>query len=200
METVTACPICGLLQCIPELAPGAIAECGRCGSVLSARKVNSIERTLAFALAALILYLPANIFPIMRMEWYGAHSENTVWQGCVRLWEDHEWLVAGVVFLASIVIPLLKLTGLLFLAGGKRFAPGRWQREQLWIYHFLEVIGPWAMLDVFLLSILVALVKMGQLVTILPGPGLLAFTAVVVLTILATASFDPRSIWDNKKP
>lgn len=199
METVTACQICGLLQWIPGLTPGTIAECERCGSTLRARKVNSIERTLAFTLAALILYLPANIFPILRMEWYGAYSENTVWQGCVRLWEDREWLVAGVVFLASMVIPLLKLIGLLFLVASKRFGLGRWHEARLRIYRFLDVIGPWAMLDVFLLSILVALVKLGQLATILPGPGLLAFTAVVVLTILATASFDPRSIWDETR-
>ncbi|HYP68355.1 MAG TPA: paraquat-inducible protein A [Thiobacillaceae bacterium] len=199
MDALTACPICGLLQRIPGLAPGAIAECVRCGSELRERKVNSIERTLAFTLAALILYLPANIFPILRMVWYGAYSENTVWQGCVRLWEDREWLVAGVVFLASIVIPLFKLIGLLFLVASKRFGPGHWQQQRLRIYRLLDVIGPWAMLDVFLLSILVALVKLGQLVTILPGPGLLAFTAVVVLTILATASFDPRLIWDETR-
>lgn len=199
METVTACPICGLLQCIPGLAPGAIAECERCGSVLRERKINSIERTFAFTLAALILYLPANIFPILRMEWYGAYSENTVWQGCVRLWDDREWLVAGVVFLASMVIPLLKLVGLLFLVASKRFGPERWQQLRLRIYRVLDAIGPWAMLDVFLLSILVALVKMGQLVTILPGPGLLAFTAMVVLTILATTSFDPRAIWGEAR-
>jgi paraquat-inducible protein A len=133
------------------------------------------------------------------MEWYGAYSENTVWQGCVRLWDDREWLVAGVVFLASMVIPLLKLVGLLFLVASKKFGLERWQQLRLRIYRFLDAIGPWAMLDVFLLSILVALVKMGQLVTILPGPGLLAFTAMVVLTILATTSFDPRAIWDEAR-
>jgi paraquat-inducible protein A len=199
METITTCPTCGLVQRIPGLAPDAIAECGRCGSSLRQRKVNSLERTLAFTLAALILYLPANIYPILRMEWYGAYSENTIWQGCVRLWEDREWLVATVVFLASIVIPLLKLLGLFFLVAGRRFKLTRWQQERFRIYRFLDVIGPWAMLDVFLLSILVALVKLGQLATILPGPGLLAFTAVVVLTIMATASFDPHSIWNETK-
>ena len=196
MQTITTCPFCGLVQTIPGLAPNAVAECGRCGSTLIRNKAYSIERTLAFSLAALILYIPANIYPILRMEWYGAYSENTVWEGCVRLWEDREWLVASVVFLASIVIPLLKLLGLFFLAAGMKFRLARWQQERFRIYRVLDVIGPWAMLDVFLLSILVALVKMGQLVTILPGAGLLAFTAMVIFTILATASFDPHSIWN----
>jgi paraquat-inducible protein A len=97
------------------------------------------------------------------------------------------------------VIPLLKLVGLLFLVASKRFGPERGQQLRLRIYRVLDAIGPWAMLDVFLLSILVALVKMGQLVTILPGPGLLAFTAMVVLTILATTSFDPRAIWGEAR-
>lgn len=103
--------------------------------------------------------------------------------------------MAAIVFLASIAIPLLKLLGLFFLVASRRFHLVRGQREQTWVYRFIDVIGPWTMLDVFLLSVLVALVKLGQLATVLPGPGLLAFAAVVVLTILATASFDPHQIW-----
>src|SRR5512143_1176872 len=197
MEELVACPVCGLVQHAPALAPDSIATCSRCGSLLREHKANSLQRTLAFTLAALILYVPANIYPILRMEWYGAYSENTVWQGCQKLFEDGQWLVAGIVFLASIMIPLLKLLGLFFLVASRRLHLRRWQREQTWVYRFIDVIGPWAMLDVFLLSVLVALVKLGQLATVLPGPGLLAFTAVVVLTILATSSFDPRLIWDD---
>jgi paraquat-inducible protein A len=156
-----------------------------------------LSRTAAYSLAALILYIPANIYPILRMDLYGAHTENTVWEGSKALFEKGEILVATIVFLASMVIPFLKLLGLFYLVVTTRFRSGRRRSERTWIYRALDVIGPWAMLDVFLLAMLVALVKLGELATVLPGRGLLAFTAVVVLTILATASFDPALIWDE---
>ena len=184
------------MQRVEALPPGMVAECFRCGSVIRRRKIDSLGRTAAFSLAALIFYLPANLYPILSMEFYGAYSENTVWDGCVRLFQDGQWLVAVVVFLASLLVPLFKLLGLFFLVATARFGAVRWRRERIWIYRTIEVIGPWAMLDVFLLSVLVALVKLGKIATVLPGPGLLAFTAVVVLTILASASFDPQLIWE----
>lgn len=155
-------PVCSLVQHAPEHEPGTLAVCSRCGARLRDRKEHGLEYTLAFTLAALILYVPANLYPILRMEWYGAYSENTVWQGCQKLFEDGQWLVAAIVFLASIVIPLLKLLGLFFLVASRRFHLVRWQREQTWVYRFIDVIGPWAMLDVFLLSVLVTLVKLGN--------------------------------------
>jgi paraquat-inducible protein A len=197
METIIACETCGLVQRMEELQPGTAAECGRCGSIIAERKVNSIGRTAAFSLAALILYVPANIYPILRMNYYGAYSENTVWNGCVKLFEDGQWLVAVIVFLASIVIPLFKLLALFYLVVTAKFKSTRRRSERTWIFKTIEVIGPWAMLDVFLLSVLVALVKLGEIATVVPGPGLLAFTAVVVLTILASASFDTKLIWDE---
>jgi paraquat-inducible protein A len=106
--------------------------------------------------------------------------------------------VALIVFLASIAIPLLKLAGLLSLVVAARFNLGRGLRSRTRLYRLIDVVGPWAMLDVFLLAVLVALVKLGQIATILPGPGLIAFTAVVVLTLFASASFDPRLIWEQR--
>jgi paraquat-inducible protein A len=174
--------------------------CSRCGSIVDRPTRNSLRRTGALALAALILYIPANIYPILHMDLYGAHSENTVWQGCLTLFRQGEQLVAVIVFLASIVIPFLKLLGLFYLVLTTRFRSRRRRRARTRIYRLIDVIGPWAMLDVFLLSILVGLVKLGQLATVRPGPGLLPFTAVVVLTILASVSFDPALIWDDAKP
>ncbi len=139
----------------------------------------------------------SNIYPILRMDYYGAYSESTVWDGCVKLFQDGQWLVAVIVFLASILIPLFKLLGLFFLVVMTKVKSSRWRQERTWIYKIIDVIGPWAMLDVFLLAVLVALVKLEQLATVLPGPGLLAFTAMVVLTVLASASFDPKLIWDE---
>ncbi len=197
MPEVIVCRSCELPVEVPRLPRGRRAVCPRCGSKVSERKPNSLHRTAAFSLAALVLYVPANIYPILRMEFYGAYSESTVWDGCVKLFQDGMWFIALIVFLASIVIPLLKLLGLFLLVVTAKSM--RWQRERTFIYKFIEIIGPWAMLDVFLLAVLVSIVKLEQLATILPGPGIIAFACVVVLTILASMSFDPRLIWDEPK-
>jgi paraquat-inducible protein A len=196
-QTVLACGLCGQLQQVAILEPGMALECCRCGAVIRERRRRSLATPAALALAALILYVPANLYPILRMEWYGAYTESTVWDGVVSLAKGHQWFVAVIVFLASIVIPLLKLAGLFFLTITTRIGTRRWLRARTQIYRFIDVIGPWAMLDVFLLAILVALVKLGQFATILPGRGLVAFSCVVVLTILASASFDPRLMWEK---
>lgn len=195
---VVGCSTCGLVQQVDPLPPGKRAECPRCGATVSEGPKGSLELTAALAIAALILYVPANIYPIMRMHFHGAYSESTVWDGVVSLANSNQWFVALIVFLASIVIPVLKLAGLLFLVISARFRVGRRLRDRTRIYKFIDVIGPWAMLDVFLLAVLVALVKLGSIATILPGPGLIAFSAVVVLTMLASASFDPKMIWQAK--
>jgi paraquat-inducible protein A len=193
-----SCNTCGLLQQLDPLPPRRVAECARCGSRLAEGRHGSLELTAALALAALVLYVPANLYPIMRMHFHGAYTESTVWDGVVKLADMGQWFVAIVVFLASIVVPVMKLSGLLYLVATIRFRIGRRLRDRTRIYRFIDVIGPWAMLDVFLLAALVGLVQLGQLATVLPGPGLIAFSAVVVLTMLATASFDPRSIWRER--
>jgi paraquat-inducible protein A len=134
----------------------------------------------------------------MRMHFYGAYSETTVWDGVVGLAQHDQWFVAAIVFLASIAIPLVKLGVLLYLVASTALHGRRGLRERTRIYRFVDIVGPWAMLDVFLLAALVGLVQLGQLATVLPGPGLIAFAAVVVLTMLATASFDPKTIWRER--
>jgi len=195
---VLSCPTCSLTLEVEPPARGQRAECPRCGSTVSEGPHGSLQATAALAVAALILYIPANIYPILRMHFYGAYSESTVWDGVVSLAQSSQYFVALIVFLASIAVPIIKLAGLLYLVASARFGLGRRLRSRTRIYRFIDVVGPWAMLDVFLLAILVALVKLGQIATILPGPGLIAFTAVVVLTMLASASFDPRAIWDPR--
>jgi len=195
---VLSCPTCGLTLEVERPARGQRAECPRCGSTVSRGPHGSLQVTAALAVAALILYVPANIYPILRMHFYGAYSESTVWDGVVSLAQSGQYFVALIVFLASIAVPILKLTGLLYLVITARFGLGQRLRDRTRLYRFIDVVGPWAMLDVFLLAILVALVKLGQIAIILPGPGLVAFTAVVVLTMLASASFDPRAIWEHR--
>lgn len=195
MAEVISCRSCDLFVRTAPVAPGTRAVCPRCGSKISERKPNSLHRTAAFSIAALVLYVPANIYPILRMDFYGAYSESTVWDGCIKLFRDGMWFIATIVFLASIVIPLCKLLGLFFLVVTAKSM--RWKQERTTLYKFIHIVGPWAMLDVFLLAVLVSIVKLEQLATVLPGPGLAAFASVVILTILASMSFDPRLIWDK---
>jgi paraquat-inducible protein A len=198
-ETIVSCGTCGLAQAVETLSPGTAAECVRCGSFVAARRsTRSLEVTAALSLAALILYVPANIYPIMKMHLHGAYSESTVWDGIVMLMEHQQWFVAIIVFLASMVIPLVKLAGLFSLVITARLGWGRRLRSRTQLYKFIDAIGPWAMLDVFLLAVLVALVKLSTWAKIIPGPGLIAFTAVVVLTMLASAAFDPKLIWERR--
>jgi len=198
MQIAVSCTTCGLVQRMQALAPETVAACHRCGSIINTRGHGSLERTAALSLAALIFLVPANAYPILRMNFHGAYSENTVWDGCVKLFQQDQWLVAAIVFLASIAIPFAKLLALFYLVVTTKLESLRRRPERTWLHRFIEVIGPWAMLDVFLLAVLVALVKLDQIATVLPGPGLFAFTAVVVLTILASASFDPKLIWEKE--
>src|SRR5215470_18451101 len=163
------CEICGLPQHLPDLEPGMIADCARCGSRLGRGNRNSLMWTAAFSLAALMFYLPANLYPILRLEWYGTHSENTALDGAITLFRQGQPAIAIVVFLASIAVPILKLLALFYLAATVKLRSAAWQRQRVWIFRTLELIGPWAMLDVFVMSVLVALVKLGELATVVPG-------------------------------
>lgn len=195
VEDVVACPVCGLPQRVARGQSG-VHECVRCGAFLGrAPERDSLHLTGALTLAALVLYVPANLYPILKMYWSGAYSESTVWDGVVSLAKSNQWFVAAVVFLASIAIPLVKLMTLFYLVVSAQLRSRALPRLRTRLWRFVDVVGPWAMLDVFLLAVLVALVKLGTLATVLPGPGLIAFCAVVVLTILASSTFDPRLIW-----
>ena len=189
--------MCGLVQRLPEVPPGASTECARCGSRLTVDHGGRLARTAAFSLAALMFYLPANLYPILRLDWYGIHSETTAWDGAISLYRQNQPVIATIVFLASIVVPFLKLLALFYLVATVRFGSRVGRRHRTWVFRALEYIGPWAMLDVFVVSVLVALVKLGELATVLPGRGLFSFAAVAVLTLLASASFDRRLIWES---
>jgi len=192
--SIIACPLCDLLQRARHIPTGYFARCCRCGAVLYRRKTNSVNRTLALVIAGIILYIPANIYPIMTFIYLGQSQTTTIWSGVKQLYVSGMWPIATLVLCASIVIPLLKLIGLAYLCLSLKWGWRKKDRTQL--YQIIDVVGRWAMLDVFLLSILVATVKLGQIATIIPGPGSLSFAAVVVLTMLATIFFDPRLIWE----
>lgn len=194
---VIACPLCDLLQRSRYLPVGYFARCCRCGAVLYKRKPNSINRTLALVIAAVILYIPANVYPIMTFTYLGLAQTTTIWSGVKQLYHSGMWPIATLVLCASIVIPLLKLIGLGYLCISLKW--GWRKRDRTQLYQVIDVIGRWAMLDVFLLSILVAIVKLGQIATVIPGPGSISFATVVVLTMFATVCFAPRLIWEPQE-
>jgi paraquat-inducible protein A len=197
MASILACRICGQVHAMEPLAEGMVANCSRCGSMMEKKTHSSLHMTAAFSLAALILYFPANIFPILHMEVYGAVSDNTAWSGMQTLFQEGDYPIGVIVFLASILIPFLKLVGLFFLVVAVKFRWPRGKLQRVWMYRVIDAVGRWAMLDVFVVAILVSLVKLEKLATVIAGPGLLAFGGVVVCTILASQSFDPQLVWND---
>jgi paraquat-inducible protein A len=188
-----ACHSCGLLSMPRGEAP---PHCPRCGSALHRRKPNSIARTWAFVISAAVLYIPANYFPVLTVIQLGAGAPSTILGGVRELIDAHQWPLAALVFTASIAIPLLKLAGLGAMLLCTQFGARGWLRERTHLFAFVEFIGRWSMIDIFMESLLGALVQFGALVTIDPGLGAIAFCAVVILTMLAAETFDPRLMWD----
>lgn len=170
--------------------------CPRCGATLHRRKTDSLGRTWAFLLAAFILYIPANVLPIMVTQSILGTQEDTIMSGVIYLWVTGSHLLAIVVLIASIVVPLLKMMILTFLLLSVHFRSTWRLRQQTRLYTLVELIGRWSMLDIFVVALLAALVRAGALATVIPGSGAAAFGMVVVLTMLASLSFDPRLLWD----
>lgn len=187
-----SCHTCGLVQTLDH----PHAHCARCGSALHFRTPNSLMRTWALLLAAAILYIPANLLPIMRTASIVGSQEDTIMSGVIYFWVSGDWPLAVVVFVASILVPMLKLGVLLILviSAQRRTAWRPQQRTRL--FRIVERIGRWSMLDIFVVTLTVALVHFRSLAVITAGPGALAFGSVVILTMLASMQFDPRLIWD----
>ncbi|MFT7486874.1 MAG: paraquat-inducible protein A [Candidatus Paceibacteria bacterium] len=190
---VKACPTCGLVQCVPSLSDSQRARCIRCRAIVlcGSRLADGNQRTIAAALAALLLYPLAIGLPIMRLEQLGHSTEASVFGGSVGLLEHGELLVGGLVFVCSVLLPFIKLVVLLWLCSSQRLAA----RHRASFYHAIEAAGRWGMLDVLLVAVIVAWVKIGDLVEVTAGPGALAFGVMVVLSLMASASFDSHSLW-----
>jgi paraquat-inducible protein A len=166
---------------------------------LHQRKPNSIARTWALVLAALIFYIPANVLPITMTTSMGKVQADTIMSGVIYFMKTGSWGIALVIFIASIFVPLLKLLILSYLLISVQRKSNWRPRDRTRLYRITEVIGRWSMLDIFVITILVALVKLGALAAIEAGPAAIFFAAVVVITIFAAMSFDPRLIWDERK-
>lgn len=186
-----ACVACGEVS---HAVPGA--SCPVCAAKLEPRKPDSLARTSAFLIAAAVLYIPANIYPILTYTRLARGLPSTILGGVEELIEAQMWPLALLVFVASICVPMLKLCGIALLLVTTRFGSAWRLRDRTRLYRIVDVIGRWSMIDVFMLAILVALVQNGQIATVVPGLGAVCFAAVVVLTMLASSSFDPRLMWD----
>ncbi len=182
------CHSCGRVE------PERLERCPRCGAPLHLRKPESLQRTLAFAFAATILYIPANLLPVLRLDGITGAQQNTIVGGVIQFWQSEDYPVAIIIFVASVMIPILKLISIAALCFASR--SGDRPQAMTKLYRVTEFIGRWSMVDVFVVAILVAVVQLGSVMSIHPGPGAVSFAAVVILTIFAAGSFDPRLIWD----
>jgi paraquat-inducible protein A len=193
---LASCEVCEALVRFKEPAPGETCLCPRCEFPVELRKPNSIARTWALVLAAFVMYIPANLFAMMVIKQGGQSESDNILGGVITMINAGWYPVAILIFIASITVPLAKLvslTGLLISVHLK----SHWNpRERAVLYRVVEVIGRWSMLDVFVLMLLIGLVQLGNLMTIEVGRAGTYFAAVVVLTILAARSFDPRLVWD----
>jgi paraquat-inducible protein A len=186
------CETCGRVSRPSAADP----RCPRCGSRLHPRRPNSVQRTWALVIAATILYVPANYFPVLSIVQLGAGQPSTILGGVEELITAREYPLAALVFFASIAVPLLKLVGLTIMLIATQAGRAGWLRDRIRLYHVIRFIGRWSMIDIFMESLLGALVAFGAVITIQPGTGALAFCAVVVLTMFAAETFEPRLMWD----
>ena len=194
-QSIASCEACNLAHQISTTDD--VLKCTRCGSRIHLRKPNSIHRTWALVITAYVLIIPANLMPVMATGSLFGTENDTIFGGVLYLWESDSQLLAIILFCASIVIPFAKLFSLTFLLISV-------QRHSAWnpvfrakLYRIVEFVGRWSMIDVYVATMLTALVQFGSLMSIRAGAGAIAFALVVVITIFAAKSFDPRLIWDN---
>ncbi len=189
----------GLATChtCAKLASAVHHECPRCGAPLHVRMTDSLQRCMALVVAAAILYVPANVLPIMTTDQLGVSEPSTIIGGVVLLWHHGSYPIAAVIFIASVMVPMGKLFALVYLCWSVSRGHQAGPRQRTVMYRVTEFVGRWSMVDVFVVAILVALIQLGGLLVIRPGAAALAFSGVVIVTMIAAESFDPRLIWDR---
>lgn len=195
--SMVGCHTCGLV-CEHSATPGHAVLCPRCGSALHQRRPNAIARGWALLLAAVICYIPANLLPVMHTSLLGRGSSSTIMEGAVEFWTSGSYGIALVIFTASVAVPCAKflILGLLLATAQRR---SRWAtRERAKLYRLVEFVGYWSMLDVVVVGVVAALVQFQGLTDISPRVGIFFFGMVVIFTMLAAMSFDPRHIWDGE--
>ena len=190
-----SCEGCGLLS--RPLSADGEGRCPRCDEELSFRKPASFQRTWAYLLAAAICYIPANLLPVLTTTTAAGAESDTIMQGVVLLWSPTGWPLSLIVLVASIMIPSAKILALMYLLITTQRGSVENNEQRIRLYRMIEFIGRWSMVDVFVDTFTAALIQLQPLMSVEPGPGLVFFAAVVVFTMLAVESFDPRLIWDS---
>jgi len=197
-EGLQGCEACGLLsRPAPGSHEGHCPRCPRCDAELSFRKPASLQRTWAFLIGAAICYIPANLLPVLTTTTAAGTESDTILQGVVLLWSPTGWPLSLIVLIASIMIPIGKIVALAFLLITVQRGSIKNNRQRVRLYRMVEFIGRWSMVDVFVDTFTASLVQLQPLMAVEPSAGLVFFAAVVVLTMLAAESFDPRLIWDS---
>lgn len=193
---LVSCHDCHLLSRIPKSSSHKVVCCPRCGEELHQRKPNSIARTWALVIAAMVFYIPANVLPMTVTTALGNAQADTIMSGVIYFIQSGSFAIAAVIFIASVFVPFLKFAILIYLLLSVQFKSIKRPKDRTRLYRFTEAIGRWSMLDIYVVTILVALVKLDFLADIAAGPAAIYFAAVVVTTMIAAESFDPRLIWD----
>lgn len=192
-----ACHCCGLLQQVPSVPEGHRATCHRCETTIwvPSRRFHSNAWAGSAAWAALVLFLPAITLPVLEIERFGHTNRSSIWHGSLSLLGQGELFVGGVVFVCSVVIPLLKIAGLVLIARDESWLS---HRHRATTYRLIEWTGRWGMVDVLLVACLVAFLKLGDIVSVTPGPGVFVFAGMVLLSLAASALFDPHVTWSSE--
>lgn len=193
-QALCSCHVCSLVSRVEQ--ESLPAHCPRCGASLHFRKPGSLSRCWALLIAAYILYIPANLLTIMETGSLFKYRKDTIISGVVELWKTGFWVIAIIVFIASVTIPLFKLISITLLLVSVQRRSTWLPRQRTSLYRLVELVGRWSMLDIYVVALLASLVQFGSIATVKAGPGAVAFGAVVVLTMLASMQFDPRLIWD----
>ncbi|MBB5349990.1 paraquat-inducible protein A [Haloferula luteola] len=198
-QGLASCSCCG------KLSPQEVEHCPRCGKRLHLRKPQSLARTLSLLVAAIAFYIPAMALPVMIVDGVGTSSAggstggSTIIGGVITFWKSGSYPVAIIIFTASVLIPILKIVSLCWLCLAATGRAAGSPHSHALAYHITELVGRWSMVDVFVVAILVCLVRLGNLMTITPGPAAISFATVVILTMLSAMSFDPRLLWDHQR-
>jgi len=193
--TVIACQDCDLLHRQRLLREGQRATCSRCGAVLYRKKRSSLDDTLVFSLTALILFFMANVFPFMTFKYEGRVQESVLFSGVQALFVEDMWAVAILVLLVSVVVPLLKIVGMLYVLVPLKLNQRPWSAAR--IFRIVERLHPWAMVDVYMLGVIVAMVKLSDFATIVPGAALYSFAALLIAMAAAGAALNPHDVWER---
>ncbi|GAA0832798.1 MULTISPECIES: paraquat-inducible protein A [Marinomonas] len=192
-QGLVGCHFCG------ALVADELGHCGRCGHKTHSRKPASVQMTIALLIAALLMYLPANLLPIMDTTFFGVSEPSTILGGVFQLWGMGSYPIAIIILLASVFIPIAKILSLGWLCWQLRFSSRHSTTQKLKLYRLTECVGRWSMIDIFVVATLTGLVQMGGLMSVVPGAAALSFAGVVILTMLAAMSYDSRLLWDQEE-